>query len=206
MTSIRRSLACLWLLLCAATLCATAQDDKKKSVNQTGPDLSGTWVLDRVKSKIDEREFRKNGSITLIVSHHEPEIKVTRKLTLNGRQQTQELVYYSDGRGELNPEFNRNYLTGKDVVRTTTKWEKGKLIVKAIYRRKSPEGIFEMETFEKWEVSSDGTTLTKTSWIGVPRVSGQNAWGRYPRLTGPQRMILVPVAPSTVKMVFTRVP
>ncbi len=178
-----------WLLSCAA-LCI-AQEGNQKSASQSKPDLSGTWVLDKSKSK----PGKKTGGLTLIISQHESEIRITRKSTLDGNEKNHELLYYSDGRGEKNPTLVRDELTGSDFVGTTTKWEKNRLVMKAMYQRKSPKGSFEMEMTEQWGLSSDGTMLTKTTKIDAPK-----------RVTGTPDMIIVVRDQSPTKLVFTRVP
>jgi hypothetical protein len=185
----KRLLTCLWVLLCVTTLCVTAQDDKKKSVEKTRPDLSGAWVLDRQKSKFGPSFLRESGSVTLTVSHHEPEIRITRKLSLNGREQIHQLVYYSDGRGETNP-----HLVGKGTLKTKTVWKGNKLVSKSTARSRTPQGDIEMDLFEKWELSSGGMGLTQTSWSDPPRGN-----------PGPQ-IFLVVGDQSAVKKVFNRVP
>ena len=182
-----RLMTCLWLLLC---LVPCAAQNKKKSFEHSPVNLSGTWELDKSKSKLRDKQ----GSITLTVSQHEPEIRITRKSTLDGIEKNQELVYYSDGRGERNPSLFRNELTESDSIGTTTKWDKGKLVVKATYVRKSRGGSFEMEVTDKWELSSDGMTLTKTTKTDAPR-----------RVLGNPDMILVVFDQSPIKIVFNRV-
>ena len=92
----------LCLFACAAAGAAAGDDRKKEGKH---PDLSGTWTLDRSKSDFGvfwDRPLAKTDA-TLVVVHNEPELKVTRTLRLNGREETKELVYYTDGRGESNP-------------------------------------------------------------------------------------------------------
>lgn len=185
-----RKITILWWLLSCTVLCL-AQDVSQKSASQSKPDLSGTWELDKSKSKLG----KKMGGITLIISQREPEIRMIRKSTLDGNVKNQELIYYGDGRGERNPTPVRDELTESDFIETTTKWEKNKLVSKAIYLRKSPRGSFEMEVTNQWELSSDGTMLTNTTTIDAPK-----------RVTGTPDGIIFVRDQSPRKMVFARVP
>src|SRR5689334_12090598 len=71
---------------------------------QTKTNMSGTWVLDKSRSNFGR--FSKeaaNAKITMKILHKEPTLKMTRSGSLNGESRTQNLTFYSDGRGETNP-------------------------------------------------------------------------------------------------------
>jgi hypothetical protein len=146
----------LCLFTCAAV--SAARDDKKKDA-KARPDLNGTWTLD--KSKSDFGPFRERpiakADATLVVSQHDPELKVTRTLSLNGQQETKEFTYYADERGETNPAS-----IGGGEVKSKTKWDGDKVLVHSKITRQGQRGDFEIDTTEKWQVSSDGKTLTQT--------------------------------------------
>ena len=92
----------LSLCLLACAVAAAAVDDKK---GKARPDFSGRWELDRSKSEyglFEDRPLAK-AEATLVVTHREPELKFVRTLRLNGREETREFTYYTDGRGESNP-------------------------------------------------------------------------------------------------------
>jgi hypothetical protein len=178
----------LWLLLCA-TLCP-AQVNNKKPVQQARPDLSGTWELDRSKSDLKgyDRDLREGG-ITLVVAHHEPQMKVTRKFRSEGKDQTQKLLYYTDSRGEENP-----VLMGKGTVKSKTIWDGHRIVTKSIYRKPTSRGIMSIETLIKWELSSDGSALIQTLTHNLPWFNPSGAV--YPILG----------YPNVEKRVFKRVP
>ena len=153
-------LLCVCLLACAAVV--AARDDKKKE-SKPHPDLSGTWTLDKSKSDLGpfcDRPIAK-ADATLVVLHHDPELKLTRTLSLNGQQDVREFTYYTDERGETNPA-----VIGTGDVKSKTKWDGDKVLTRAKVTRASPRGNFEIDMTEKWQLSSDGQTLTQTTEIG----------------------------------------
>jgi hypothetical protein len=151
----------LCVLACAAAGVAASRDDRKKD-DKPRPDLSGTWELDRSKSDFGlfrDRPVSKADS-TLLISHQDPELKITRTLKLNGQQETKEFTYYTDGRGETNPAT-----IGPGEVKSKTKWDGEKVAAYAKMTWPGQNGAAgaEMEVTQKWQVSSDGKTLTNTT-------------------------------------------
>jgi hypothetical protein len=146
--------ALLTLSLAATT---PARDDRK---NEKRPDFSGTWTLDRSKSDFGLFSDRPVGraEITLVVVHGGDELKFTRTVRVNGREEKRELAYYTDGRGETNPG-----LFGVAEVKSKTAWEGDKVVARAKLPRKGPHGDADIELTEKWYVSGDGKTLIETN-------------------------------------------
>ena len=156
------------LTLCLAAACAAvhggaaARDDKKKE--KARPDLSGTWELD--KSKSDFGLFRdrplSKADATLVVAHSEPELKITRTLKLNGQQEVKVFTYYTDERGETNPAT-----IGAGEVKSKTKWDGEKVSAssKMTWPGQNGAAAAEMDVTQKWQVSSDGKSLTNTTAI-----------------------------------------
>lgn len=147
------------LLACAAV--AAAGDDKKKD-GKSHPDLTGTWQLDRSKSDFglfSDRPLARADS-TLVVEHKDPELKIKRTLSLNGQEEVKDFVYYTDERGETNPAT-----LGVGEVKSKTKWDGDKVLAEASITRKSQSGPYELNVTQRWQVSSDGKTLTNTTLI-----------------------------------------
>lgn len=152
------------LLLVSVTLVAAQGERRKDGKNH--PDLTGTWVLD--KSKSDFGPFQSSpvvkADVTLVISHREPELKITRRASLNGRSETQELAYYTDERGEKNPS-----VFGKVGLESKTKWEGTRLVARSVVMRRSASGEpIRIESVERWQLSSDGRTLTQGISINAP--------------------------------------
>ena len=164
MLPMKRVIFLIWVLLLSAW-CA-AQDGKGKA-SATRPDFSGNWVLDHSRSSLGALERAlSNAEVTLVIAHKEPELKISRKASVNGREQSQILSYYSDGRGETNPP-----VFGSADIKTKTKWDKTKLVSDASTSINTPRGdAIHIDTSEKRELSADGNTLTITVSIsGTPQ-------------------------------------
>jgi hypothetical protein len=134
---------------------------------QTRPDFSGTWVLDREKSRFgpfaDSPVAREE--VTLTVVHRDPELRITRRSRAEGgREETRELLFFTDGRGELNPAT-----LGRVGTSTKTNWEGSKVVARAKLERRAAGGkTVTFEVSEKWGLSNDGRTLTHTTTAGSP--------------------------------------
>jgi hypothetical protein len=152
-------------VLLPVILCA-AQGAKVKTDGKGHPDFSGSWTLD--KSKSDFGPFRDSpvvkADVALVIAHGDPALKMTRTMKREGRELTQELNYYTDGRGETNPST-----LGRVGLRSETRWDGRKIVARSTLKRKTPDGgALEIESTEKWELSGDGQTLTQTSVINAP--------------------------------------
>ena len=108
-------------------------------------DISGDWI-----------QRSGNRLISLTVEHHEPEIKVTRRVVSEAQDESEISIYYTDGRGETNVQHGH-------PVKSVTKW-KGQGLVFSL----SSKTDFNGDTFESrekidWEISSDGASLIEVT-------------------------------------------
>jgi len=148
------------LTLCLLTL-AAAGDDRKKE-GKPHPDFSGTWRLDRSKSDFgafEDKPLAKADSV-LVVEHRDAELKIRRTLSLNGQEEVKEFAYYTDERGETN-----QATLGVGEVKSKTKWDGDRVVSEAHVTRRSQTGPYELDVVQRWQVSSDGKTLTNTTTI-----------------------------------------
>ncbi|MBV9924463.1 MAG: hypothetical protein JOZ96_05425 [Acidobacteria bacterium] len=152
----RRSLSASLLILFLLAPAAAVADKKH-------PDLSGSWQVDREKSDYGEWSDKplSKADSTLVIAHVDPELKIRRTLALNGREEVKEFTYYTDGRGETNPAT-----LGAGEVKSKTKWDGDKVVAEAHITRQGAGGSYELNVTQKWQVSSDGKTLTNTTTIG----------------------------------------
>jgi hypothetical protein len=163
----RRTRAFVFGLALSCALFACAAGDAAGGDEKAKPDFSGTWALD--KSKSNYGPFAASPAareeVTLEIVHREPELRVTRRSRAEGRgERTQESVFYTDGRGELNPPT-----LGRIGTKTKTGWEGGKIVARARLERRAADGrAVTFEVSEKWEPSADGRTLTQTASAGSP--------------------------------------
>ena len=149
------------LAACLAASAAPARDGKAGE-GKARPDLSGTWVLDRPKSDFGvfwDRPLARTDA-TLVVSHREPELKMTRTLRLDGREETKEFAYYTDGRGETNVSTMAGAAAG-----TRTGWERDAVVARGKLSRPGKEGRVEVEVTESWQLSGGGKTLTHRATV-----------------------------------------
>jgi hypothetical protein len=175
-----------FLVLLWATSCVVfcpAQD--KKAQAQSRPDFTGTWVRSLSKSK-NNRWPLGTALVTLTILHHEPEIKITRKSDLRGKETIIEGLYYTDGRGENNSarfqgvvslgvpgqtgEMRPRPARGSDT-RSKTKWEANKLVSRWTFTTEVLGNWVDMDVTEKRELSADGKTLTITTSFGRPALT-----------------------------------
>ena len=98
---------------------------------------------------------------TLVVGHKDPELKIRRTLSLDGRQEVKEFAYYTDGRGETN-----QATLGAGEVESKTRWDGDRVVSEAHVTRRGQGGPYELNVTQRWQVSSDGKTLTNTTTVG----------------------------------------
>ena len=71
-----------------------------------------------------------------------------------------EFTYYTDERGETN-----QATLGVGEVKSKTKWDGDKVVSEASIERRGQSGPYKLDVTQKWQVSSDGKTLTNTTNI-----------------------------------------
>ena len=108
-------------------------------------DINGEWI-----------QKTGNRLISLIVEHHEPEIKVTRRLVSDAEDETEISVYYTDGRGELN-------VSNGSPMKSITQWNDQNLTFLISNTSKVDGDTFKFQKSMKWEMSSDGDSLIEVT-------------------------------------------
>jgi hypothetical protein len=154
-----------WILFLCVTLLPVTNSGAIKAA-QSRPNLSGSWTLDVSRSnfgRLASSQFS-NAKMTLKISYREPELKITRSATMNGQSRNHNLVYFTDGRGETNPNILSN-----EQMRSKTKWEGTKLISRASSSMSFNGQSVQLEAIEKRELSADGKSLLITNTISSPR-------------------------------------
>lgn len=140
-------------------------------MQQTKLDLNGKWALDM---SLLESAFDKNDliydSMTLVISHKEPELRITRQMKKKKRETIQELIYYTDGRGEKNTN-----LTGGKPVRSKTNYEGSTIVSRWVEEFYESGDFYFCEVTDTWELSTDGQTLTHST-LGCEKA--HNIYGR----------------------------
>jgi hypothetical protein len=137
--------------------------DKAKS-EAAKPDFSGTWSRDNAKSSGLQGALA-DAALTMVIVHHDPELKISRSIKFNDQERSQELAYYTDHRGETNPAT-----FGRGDLKSKTKWDKNKIESRASWSTMSRAGEpSDFDLTEKWELTADGKTLTDTVEISSGR-------------------------------------
>jgi hypothetical protein len=153
----RRKAAILLSLFLVIPCLARQTSDRPR--NQSKSDLSGTWTLDMIKSDFDgPKSNLAYDSLTLIISHRDPELRIVRQIAKKKKQWSQEVIYYTDGRGEKNSSSNKN-----ETVQSKTYWDGNILVTKGAASMLTAGDEIISDTSDKWELSTDGRSLTQIS-------------------------------------------
>ncbi len=147
----------LAVLVFAAVILAQRLENRIAIVN---PDLSGTWNLNKSKSKLNDRDVDRGMNRFLTIVQTKDEVSVRVKLqkgtskdeaNISGR-----FTLFPDGRGD-------KYLESRGSISSSvTKWKNEKLVV--THYLASGENTKRMSSTETFVLSDDGKTLTQT-WV-----------------------------------------
>jgi hypothetical protein len=196
-----------WLSL-SVTL-SFSQSSQNKQSSPTRPNLSGTWTLSKYEVTYDLDEAI-NIRITMFISQTEPEVRINRKIIINGKEYNQELVYYSDERGERNSLL----IKGNEKMESKTKWDKDKLVSQGVIKgeiisnsdttlsdtlrslgmnvpvKPIKPDKYTQKVIEEWELSSDGKTLTNITTRSPMKINS-SGWKGLEKTGYQTRMIYI---------------
>lgn len=157
---------CFLLFGCLSCLSVAFAESGEVAKVQSKPDLSGTWTLDMSSSDFGgtPRKDLLYDAITLIIVHSDTELKIVRTMFKKKSERSQELVYFTDGRGETNPTMD-----GKDRVKSITRWDGPVLMSISIGAPHvfMPGISHHVESTDKWELSAADNTLVNTTEVRV---------------------------------------
>ncbi len=130
------------------------------------PDLSGIWNLTSSKNIAVQDNYTE----TLEIIHNDPEVRfISETSTGDSKFET---VYFSDERGEKNPER-----TGTETRETKTKWDGKSLVTRQVREITGPNNVkVKITLTTRRELSKDGNSLTETTRVSSsspPGVSGR---------------------------------
>lgn len=129
-----RQLACALLVLWSAS--ALGQEARR-------PDLSGTWLLDRGKSRLQ------SDTAYLHIEHDDPRLLLTRAHITDGKADLFEILVLANGKDDVK--------TWKDhTVVNRSQWEGDELVLESRSRTDGKESLTSM----RFALSPDGRTLT----------------------------------------------
>ena len=122
------------------------------------PDFSGKWSLDAAKS--DFGPMPPPESMTYVVDHKEPALKIVTTQKGQQGETTNERNVTTDGKDNVN---KLRMPMGETDVKSTTKWT-GKTLVTAF--KLDMQGMT-LDIVESWKLSDDGKVLTVLREIGT---------------------------------------
>ena len=129
---------------------------QKSKVQMTDkPDFTGTWENENKKSFSFENRM-------LIITHVNEELNISESFEYKKKPISNNLILYSDGRGERNFIFVPG-VDSKVEIKSKTSWKKNKLIRKFSFTLSVPgnteRNLYDHETTEKYSLSKDGNSL-----------------------------------------------
>jgi hypothetical protein len=128
------------------------------------PDFSGTWKLNREKSKF-ETTVPKQSELIFVIEHKDPRFKTTRTLTLGERSDTLSWETTTDGK-----EHHRKDGDFESRMRMT--WMGDELVLKSRLTRRGEQGTNEAH----YRLADEGKTLIAAEWYHMPSSQHHNLW------------------------------
>jgi hypothetical protein len=161
----RISIATLWEVGLSLLACAFALAAAQGKVN-----FSGTWVLDKLQSNIQQLTRMRGGagngqdaSLSMTIEQQGTALKVTRTLKAEGEEKTETHLYKTDGTETTNTGFR-----GESVV-TRASWDGDKLVVNSTRTVQVLMKEITVQSKALWSLSPDGKTLTIDTTLETPR-------------------------------------
>jgi hypothetical protein len=142
------------------TVCASAFLLTLSAAAQGTPDFSGTWILDAAKS--DFGPMPPPESVTMVIDHKEPTLKVATSQKSQMGDTSNESTYTTDGKENVNKMRTPG---GDQDVKSTTKWS-GKTL--ATSRTIDAQGM-SIGIDDAWELSADGKVMTVNRQLKTPQ-------------------------------------
>lgn len=147
-----------------------------KTTHTSTVNLTGTWSLDFKTSDFGgAKADLMYDSLTLLINHNDPVLKITRKMGKKKTTRTQELIYYTDGRGEKNRAANE-----KGQVDSKTSWQDKVVITSGTESTPTFGDVIMFDATDRWELSDDGNTLIEyTSSSPLRSKFGKSSFGSF---------------------------
>jgi hypothetical protein len=121
------------------------------------PNFSGRWRMDPARSEF--AKFNKPDIVVQVVDHHDPTLNVHTVETTGKRTSTADVSYFTDGT------VSNNIINGRDA-QSKAYWDGPALVIRTTEKDSKGEDVV---IEDRWELSSDGDTLIRTSHITTPR-------------------------------------
>lgn len=121
------------------------------------PDFSGRWRM--VKDKSDFGGFAVPDLVVQVVDHHDPTMNIHTVETIGGKTKSADVSYFTDG------SITNNVINGRNAE-SKGFWDGPALVIRTNEKDSKDE---EVVIEDRWELSEDGQTLTRTSHITTPK-------------------------------------
>lgn len=121
------------------------------------PDFSGRWRM--VKDKSDFGGFTIPDMVVQVVEHRDPTMNVHTVETIGTKTTTADVSYFTDGT------VSTNVLNGRDAE-SKAFWDGPALMIRTNEKDSKGEDVV---IEDRWELSEDGATLTRSSHITTPK-------------------------------------
>ena len=121
------------------------------------PDFSGRWRM--VKDKSDFGGFAVPDLVVQVVDHHDPTLNVHTVETIGSKTKTADVSYFTDG------STSSNVINGRNAE-SKAFWDAPALMIRTNEKDSKGEDVV---IEDRWELSEDGQTLTRTSHITTPK-------------------------------------
>ena len=117
------------------------------------PNFSGRWRM--VKDQSDFGKFGAPDMIVRVVDHHDPTMNVHTVQTKGKSTTSADVSYFTNG------DETTNNLSGRDAI-SKCFWDDNTLVVRTETKNSKNE---ETQIIDRWDLSSDGKTLTIASHV-----------------------------------------
>jgi hypothetical protein len=117
------------------------------------PDFSGRWRMEKDKSNFGT--FQVPDLVVQVVEHHDPTMNVHTVETAGKKTTTADVSYFTDGT------ISTNVIKGREAE-SKAFWDGPALNVRTSEKDSKGEDVV---IEDRWELSEDGATLTRTSHI-----------------------------------------
>lgn len=141
-----------WMFL-AVVMCA--------AVAQAKPNFTGEWKLNTSKSNFGAMPAPTN--MTQKITHSDPQLKVETSVVTDNGDFSNTSTFTTDGKECVNQMFNTD-------VKSTVTWDGDTLSIESKMEFQGDAVKFT----EKWTLSEDGKTLTKSAHFSGPQGEGDS--------------------------------
>jgi hypothetical protein len=121
------------------------------------PNFSGTWQVDKSQSTVQSERplasLAARASLTMVIQHRDPELRIEQHGSLMATERTLVTVYFTDGRETTNRGAHGEVITSK------SHWENGSLVTDSRIVRGQGASAQTMTRRDVMSLSADGKSL-----------------------------------------------